>query len=1714
LILETSVQPGSWPAAVAPVVHRPDLLAIAKTFDSPVVLWHNSRPGLVGAAGCARSCSRIPKVEVRIRAGERSAFWGSAAPGVRTVLAAEMERRYRPLHPLEDGPDVRVYLVEDTVLQRRLVLRLLHPSYSEAANRRGTFRTIERRKNLAGGLIPILDVAWRAGRLGLVTERVTGDRLAEVVERCQTFEERCVLALRLTESLVAAHTNRLFYGCLKPARFFVDDQRILANLLLPEPLPAELPPASVRYTAPEVLDGEEPVERSDIYALGMLMYWIFTGQEPFLDHNPESLRRKQRLAYPIPPSQAHPSSPAWLDSLIFELVDKEPANRPGSVAAISARLEENLPRRWRRTPALTQRLVGRQDELAQVLRIIEKLEPESPSLVAVLQGRSGCGKTALLDLLRIGCGVWRKRCFVLPSGSAGRCTAGQLEDLRAITERPLIVIADDLQNLNLDACSLVETLTSSDGVLVLAASNPSHDSSVWARLRRRLCSRQALVEVPLRALEKRDLKQLLETSLAESVGEGIVEKMMEVSGGLPALAIEHLDWLRGTRRLVFQNGRWHWNSSCFDLSALPPSIESAGQQMIDRLQWRPLLVLAYLALLDGPAERGLLEGLLEQDSDAVASLIRDLEKAGLVATSGSLAEPQVCLVHRWLCSLIQSRIGQTRLAELNLRLARSLESKYEVDTDPSRLPEMIRHFAEGKDASKVARYLLACLEVLEKRGEFRRACTVIKSASAVGALPAEQEGVNRRVIEILLLSGAMSECLVLCRDLLAKNNMSAENRAFVLSSLARVWLARGQVGEAIRLCEEALSLCRSSECGFLTDLEADLLCCLVRKGNRESADKLAERLARRVKQLGAGVEQAANLPRALYLYYSHFHSRPAKAVSWLLKSIESALEKRKYDSYLRAVLNLQDHFVNAGDLGRAAKLADSVVGGAAHIGNQDILLEARVSQAAIRRKLGLHRQAVADLEQVLAEADGRVREAKAVVELNLELARNLDSLLRPMQALDCLDLARRQIEEGELISCSLSEKLVRAATFLILGKSQGALNLLANIPLVDANGSRFPLLSLRARANLGAGRLEAAFEDSILASQSIPGYMSHSRWQNRILQAEILLEQGDTDRTVVTVNRPPADLWRCPPLAAKTHLLRGRILGHQGDRSGARVQVLRALQILKHTESPVLELDAYNLLEAIGADRRTHYRSDCRLLVAGVISRLSPDIQESVMRRWPQLRRSVPSSQPAASNGRDFLVDLRELSGALAPATDAREAYALVLRLLDKTLHEYAPRMVFQTAETGSPEPSTEKGVHGSSTGAECGNRAVRIPVVVNGHCAAFVTLEQSGHRLSEDRLDFLTCVTAILGKHLEVCALTGSKPKPDTPHRFGEVAIVGRHPSIAQMIEDVHRVAPTEANVLLVGESGTGKELVAKAIHHLSRRRNAPFVPVDCSTLPEDLIENELFGHTRGSFTGALAFKQGLLEAAAGGTLFLDEIAGMPLPAQARLLRFLQDRHFRRLGETRERFADVRVVAATNRSPDELVAARQLRTDLYHRLNVHCIELPPLRDRGSDVEVLATHFLALLNEANGLRKSLSVDAVRAMMSYHFPGNVRELRNILENAYHLTEGTIIRSESILGRLKNGGSLPAPARIDLIVSNMSAGKADFWSSVREPFLNRDLSREEVRQIVEVGLRMAGGSYRKLVDYFQISQAEYKRFLGFLSHHDCKVDFREYRTKRGA
>jgi two-component system, NtrC family, response regulator AtoC len=228
---------------------------------------------------------------------------------------------------------------------------------------------------------------------------------------------------------------------------------------------------------------------------------------------------------------------------------------------------------------------------------------------------------------------------------------------------------------------------------------------------------------------------------------------------------------------------------------------------------------------------------------------------------------------------------------------------------------------------------------------------------------------------------------------------------------------------------------------------------------------------------------------------------------------------------------------------------------------------------------------------------------------------------------------------------------------------------------------------------------------------------------------------------------------------------------------------------------------------------------------------------------------------------------------------------------------------------------------------------------------------------------------------------------------------LVGRSAVMQDVYERISRVAPTEATVLLLGESGTGKEVVAKTIHELSRRRKAPFLAINCGAISANLIENELFGHERGSYTGADRQHKGYFEQADGGTLFLDEITEMPQELQVRLLRVLETGQFMRIGTARAIDTDVRIIAATNRDPREAVRAGKLREDLYHRLNVFPLAIAPLRERQDDIELLAAHFLDEMNQAHGTRKRFAPGAMARMRQYAWPGNVRELKNYIHRVF-------------------------------------------------------------------------------------------------------------------
>ncbi len=302
----------------------------------------------------------------------------------------------------------------------------------------------------------------------------------------------------------------------------------------------------------------------------------------------------------------------------------------------------------------------------------------------------------------------------------------------------------------------------------------------------------------------------------------------------------------------------------------------------------------------------------------------------------------------------------------------------------------------------------------------------------------------------------------------------------------------------------------------------------------------------------------------------------------------------------------------------------------------------------------------------------------------------------------------------------------------------------------------------------------------------------------------------------------------------------------------------------------------------------------------------------------------------------------------------------------------------------------------------------IGVPVVLLDNPVGVLTVDRLfGPEVSfEEDVRFLTVVAMLIGQFLNLHQAIAQKErvlveenvslKAELRYRYSHHGIIGQSKAIQEVFRAIDKVAPSRATALLLGESGTGKELVARAIHEASPRREHPFIKVNCAALPENLLESELLGHEKGAFTGALAMKKGRFELADGGTLFLDEIGEMPIGLQAKLLRVLQERQFERLGGSRTISVDVRIIAATNRSLEEAVAGGLFRPDLYFRLSVVPILLPPLRERREDIPILAEHFLRESNRNNGRTVRLSRPVTHFFQAYDWPGNVRELQNLME----------------------------------------------------------------------------------------------------------------------
>jgi len=339
----------------------------------------------------------------------------------------------------------------------------------------------------------------------------------------------------------------------------------------------------------------------------------------------------------------------------------------------------------------------------------------------------------------------------------------------------------------------------------------------------------------------------------------------------------------------------------------------------------------------------------------------------------------------------------------------------------------------------------------------------------------------------------------------------------------------------------------------------------------------------------------------------------------------------------------------------------------------------------------------------------------------------------------------------------------------------------------------------------------------------------------------------------------------------------------------------------------------------------------------------------------------------------------------------------------------------------------------------------------------------------------------------------------------------------MTDLLSTAERAARSPAKVLITGETGVGKDVVAHFIHHQSPRKAAPFVAVNCAGLTETLLESELFGHVKGSFTGAYRDRRGKIQLAHRGTLFLDEVGEMSLRMQALLLRFLENGEIQAVGsDLPQSRVDVRVVAATNRNLTEHVAAGHFREDLLYRLRVIHLHVPPLRERPEDVEALARRFLS----RSGREVKFTDEALLAFERYRWPGNVRELLNVVEQLIWLAPQGVIGIEHLpvsMRTVPHVVMMPIDDRrrqvADDLYDAVVRQGASFWEHVYPMFLARDITRHDLRELVRLGLRESRGRYKSMLTLFGMPTSDYRRFMNFLAAHGCGVGVREFREPAG-
>jgi transcriptional regulator with PAS, ATPase and Fis domain len=1565
-----------------------------------------------------------------------------------------------------------------------------------------------------------------------------------VAEPDLVFQQNVHHVRSLVAAVMFLNSMGYVHGAIKPPNIFISNN----TLRLSDPLLGKSRPSSIdeiRFSAPEVLSGAKPTPESDLYSVGALLYRWIVGEDPFEDSEANLLRLKCMWASP----QAITGSFDLMRNLwdpVRGLLNKNPRKRTSAFYALVHMLEET------RIPAVRSPFVGRTIVVNELRN--ELLDDSKKTLrTVVIDGAPGIGKSRLIEELRITC-VLAPIDFVV-FHTTDNCLS--LQRIAMVIDRLVRARADyrsvltsNMESALTRLCKSGDNSSSMDypfertvsdlvGVLgtiarlfriAVVIEDVHRASPTVLKLLEQLCFRAT--ELPfLLIMTCREFAQL--SGLGKLL-EGMLTKDLTL---IRLKALDRKESRRLSKSLVSSNTEYISVANASGGNPLflheyatggthTPIIREVVDWMVSSLNDEDRHICEALSLFDEAIEPKILVSICNQDGARIWNRLIHLEASGLLV----IIENRVHL-HQTVREAISIWIPPRRRVELNRKAFALMHSRARAE-DLARFAFSGKLFHEastlyrtlGSHSCEDQNYKLAAFYYEQALKCFRHGSNALSLAERAelarcyGQIGRIRDA--RRMFKALMSSELVHGDAELLSSLYASvGNISSKTNGatrIALSELAITALPQDSPNVSLRYIQHCLKLLHMGDVSgakaaleqaethgvgaaqalyiaakgsLLTqtgDFSAAMNCFAARLDSH--ADKLAvinnlgfcfehlgllrkarqcfeqsEQLSFRTGHIAIRVVSGCNIACIAtklgdMVAARQLYSKTMARIDNLREARQEFDEHRFKSAYADMVV----YCMHIGDFRQAMDSVERVQLSKGWVYFLDGILCALV-KAELFGRLGQKRTAESilnSLDKHPLSSTAFCKVAKALVEARIrryvpeKMISILSHSLEFTQNLATLYQHCEVLNELSHVSFELNQK-VGAAQF-----AKRALDL--------ARRNHYRLLGVRAL--LSAGRAEDV--PSQKQRYLYNAFQEASEMGLRELIGEIAYEVG--------VFQFAQKNW----VTAQEYLMRSisvveEIAEGVPERYRASYVSLsphrRALQALKAC-SPEVQKLLYGKTSGLEFGNEKRYFAGLYRLTAASGSATSIEAVVTTI-----------ANALAQSLSRSVVVILRHSDGIINRVVRPKQSEDLV-QYAEKFIGKTKNRIYFAAKENAHRKPTAW--IRLESATCEGG-----IYVACGPHESAF----------TEKEIEFLMIIGTIGSSALNALENRNCDEVQKTMCEFH--GMIGASKAINEVFAQIQIAASNSATVLIEGESGTGKELVAKAIHAESARKKEPFIAVDCGAIPESLIEAELFGAKKGSYTGAVADRPGLFEAAHHGTIFLDEISNTTPALQAKLLRVIQEREVRRIGETKGRPVDIRLVVASNQRLEALAEDGAFRKDLLYRLKVLHIKVPPLRNRRDDIAMLAHAFLQKLNSANKARKYLSPEVIDRLTTYNFPGNVRELQNAMERAFFSTRGTTISEVPLEAQAAHDSS--AAEDVQSWFKDLAEGRKDFWSAVHNKYKRRDISREKVMALVDFGLRSTRGNYKTMAAKLRLKEKDYRRFMDFLRRSECLLDFRPYR-----